>query len=157
LSGLRNLGYVEGQNLRLEIRSAHGAPERLPTLAVELVRLPVDVIVTIGDSAVRAAKQATSTIPIVMMPSGDPVAAGYVASLARPGGNVTGLAWMSPELSGKLVQMLRDAVPAARRVAILWNAANPLKALDFDRTVRAAQALGLMTSSIEVRAPSDLE
>jgi putative tryptophan/tyrosine transport system substrate-binding protein len=111
MARLRELDYVEGQNLVLEIRSANNIPERLPALAVELVRLNVDVIVTGGDSEVRAARQATRTIPIVMAPSGDPVRAGYVASLARPGGNITGVSWMSPERSAKLLEVLKDAGP----------------------------------------------
>jgi putative tryptophan/tyrosine transport system substrate-binding protein len=117
----------------------------------------VDIIITGGDSEVRAAKQATRTIPIVMAPSGDPVAAGYVASFAKPGGNITGLSWMSPELSAKLLELLRDTVPRLARVAVLWNATNPVKVLDFDKTRQAAQALGLTVSSIEVRSSADLE
>ena len=154
---MRDLGYVEGDNLVIEIRRADNKPERLPALAAELVRLNVDVIVTRGDGEVRAAKQATSTIPIVMAPSGDPVRAGYVASLARPGGNVTGLSWVSPDLSAKLLEVLKDTVPNLSRIAVLWNAANPMKVLDFNETQRAAQTLGLTVYSIEMKAPSDLE
>jgi ABC-type uncharacterized transport system substrate-binding protein len=157
MARLRELDYVEGQNLVLEIRSANNIPERLPALAVELVRLNVDVIVTGGDSEVRAARQATRTIPIVMAPSGDPVRAGYVASLARPGGNITGVSWMSPERSAKLLEVLRDAVPKMSRIAVLWNSANPVKVIDFGETQRAAQALRLTVSSIEVKAPRDFE
>ena len=142
---LRELDYVEGQNLVLEIRSANNIPERLPALAVELVRLNVDVIVTGGDSEVRAARQATRTIPIVMAPSGDPVRAGYVASLARPGGNITGVSWMSPERSAKLLEVLKDAVPKMSRIAVLWNSANPVKVIDFGETQRAAQVVGYYT------------
>ncbi len=154
---MRDLGYVEGDNLVIEIRRADNKPERLPALAAELVRLNVDVIVTRGDGEVRAAKQATSTIPIVMAPSGDPVRAGYVASLARPGGNVTGLSWVSPDLSAKLLEVLKDTVPNLSRIAVLWNAANPMKVLDFNETQRAAQTLALTVYSIEMKAPSDLE
>jgi putative ABC transport system substrate-binding protein len=154
---MRDLGYVEGDNLVIEIRRADNKPERLPALAAELVRLNVDVIVTRGDGEVRAAKQATGTIPIVMAPSGDPVRAGYVASLARPGGNVTGLSWASPDLSAKLLEVLKDTVPNLSRIAVLWNAANPMKVLDFNETQRAAQTLGLTVYSIEMKAPSDLE
>jgi putative ABC transport system substrate-binding protein len=156
VAALRELGYVEGQNLVLEIRSANNIPERLPALAAELARLNVDVIVTGGDSEVRAAKQTTRTIPIVMSPSGDPVRAGYVASLARPGGNITGLSWMSPDLSAKLLEVLRDAVPHLSRVAVLWNAGNPVKVIDFNETRRAAQRLGVTVVSVEVRAATDL-
>ena len=157
VAAMRDLGYVEGDNLVIETRRADNKPERLPALAAELVRLNVDVIVTRGDGEVRAAKQATSTIPIVMAPSGDPVRAGYVASLARPGGNVTGLSWASPDLSAKLLEVLKDTVPNLSRIAVLWNAANPMKVLDFNETQRAAQTLGLTVYSIEMKAPSDLE
>jgi putative tryptophan/tyrosine transport system substrate-binding protein len=154
---LRDLGYVEGQNLVLEIRSANDLPERLPALAAELVRLNVDVIVTAGDSEVIAAKHATSTIPIVMAPSGDPVRAGFVSSLARPGGNITGVSFVTPDLSPKLLEVLRDSVPNLSRIAVLWNAANPVKVIDFDETRRAALALRLTVSSIELKALSELE
>jgi len=154
---LRDLGYVEGRNILFEIRSANDLPERLPALAAELVRLKVDVIVTGGDREVAVAKQATTTIPIVMAPSGDPVGAGFVASLARPGGNITGVSFMSPDLSAKQLEVLRDAVPNLSRIAVLWNASNPVKVIDFDQTRRAALALRLKVSSIEVRALGDLE
>jgi putative ABC transport system substrate-binding protein len=153
---MRELGYVEGRNLIIEVRTANGRPERLPELAAELVRLRVDVIVTTGDSEVRAAKQATTVIPIVMSPSGDPVGAGYVASLARPGGNITGVSWMSPELSVKLLEVLREAAPNISNVAVLWNSGNPVKVRDFNETRRAAETLGLRVRSIEVKAPGDL-
>ena len=156
-AGLRDSGFIEGQNLAFEIRSADNHPERLPALAEELIRLKVDVIITGGDSEVAVAKKATTRIPIVMAPSGDPVHAGYVASLARPGGNITGFSFVSPDLSAKLLEVLRDTVPNLSRVAVLWNAANPVKVIDFDETQRAAQALRLTVASIEVRAVSDLE
>ena len=157
LPTLRDLGYVEGRNLRVEVRSANQHSELLPTLAAELVRLNVDVIVTAGDGEVRAAKLATGWIPIVMAPSGDPVATGFVASFAKPGGNITGLSWMSPELSAKLLELLKQTIPRLARVAVLWNAANRVKLLDFDKTRRAAHALGLAVSSIEIRSVPDLE
>ncbi len=157
VSAMRDLGYVEGDNFVIEPRSADNKPERLPALAAELVRLNVDLIITVGDGELRAAKQATSTIPIVMAPSGDPVGAGYIASLARPGGNITGLSWVSPDLSAKLLEVLKDAVPKLSHVAVLWNAANPVKVLDFNETRRAAQTLRLTLHSIEVKAPNDLE
>jgi putative ABC transport system substrate-binding protein len=156
VAALRDLGYIEGKNLILEIRSANNVPERVPALAVELVRLNVDVIVTGGDGEVAAAQQATRTIPIVMAPSGDPVRGGYVASLARPGGNITGLSWMSPELSAKLLQVLKEITPHMSRVAVLWNAANPVKVRDFSETQRAARRLDLTVNSVEVKALSDL-
>ena len=154
---MRDLGYVEGRDFVLEFRSAEHNPDRLPALAAELANLKVDIIITGGDSEVRAAKQATETIPIIMTPSGDPVSAGYVASFAKPGGNVTGLSWMSPELSGKLLEVLKDTVPRVTRVAVLWNAANPVKRLDFDQTRRAAESLGLKVSSVEVRSSASFE
>jgi putative ABC transport system substrate-binding protein len=157
IAALRDLGYVEGRNLVIEVRSADNKPERLPALATELAQLNLDVIVTKGDGEVRAAKLATRTIPIVMDPSGDPVAAGYIASLARPGGNVTGLSFVSPDLSAKLLQVLKEATPNVVRIAVLWNAANPVKVLDFSRTQRAAQALGLTLQSIEMRSPLEME
>ena len=155
--GLTELGYVGGQNIRLEHRWAEGKPEQFPALAAELVRLKVDVIVTTGDAPIRAAMQATRTIPIVMAVSGDPVGSGYVASLARPGGNVTGLSFLSPDLSAKLLELLKETVPNASRVAVLWNAANPVKTLDFKETQRAARLLGLTLQSVEVRAANDFD
>ena len=157
VAALRDLGYLEGQNLVLEIRSADNVPERVPALAAELVRLNVDVIVTGGDGEVAAAQQATRTIPIVMAPSGDPVRAGYVASLARPGGNTTGVSFLSSAVSAKLLDVLKEALPKMSRVAVLWNSANPTKVFDFDETQRAAQAHRLSVSSIEVQTTSGLE
>jgi putative ABC transport system substrate-binding protein len=155
--GLRELGYVEGRDVLVEERWADNAPDRLPALAADLVRRQVDVIVTGGDGPVRAAMQATETIPIVMGVSGDPVRAGFVASLARPTANVTGLAALSPELSAKQLELLREAVPRLSRVAVLWNATNPVKALDFEETERAARSLGLSLQSAEVRSARDLD
>jgi putative ABC transport system substrate-binding protein len=140
---LQKLGYLEGQNITIEARWGDLRAERLPVLAEELVSRKVDVIVTAGDSEVRAAMQATRTIPIVMAVSGDPVGSGYVASLAHPGGNVTGLTWLGPDLSAKQLEIVRKAIPKVRRVAILWNIANPVKALDFKAAQRAAGGLGL--------------
>jgi ABC-type uncharacterized transport system substrate-binding protein len=117
--GLRELGYVEGQNIALEFRDTGGSYERLPTLVGELVRLPVDVLVVGGTAVVRTAQQATQIIPIVMAFSGDPVGTGLVASLARPGGNVTGLSLMALDLSGKRLALLQEAVPGVTRVAVL--------------------------------------
>src|SRR2546422_803538 len=125
LEGLHDLGYVEGKTIVIEHRSAEGKLERLPELAAELVRLKVDIIVTQGTPAAQAVKKATSTIPIVMATSGDPVGSGLVASLARPGGNVTGLTLISPELGGKRLEILKDSVPGLTRVAFLTEPANP--------------------------------
>ena len=119
--GLRELGYIEGQNLVIEWRFAEEKPERLPTLAAELVALKVEVIVTYTTPAIRAAKQSTTTIPIVMANVGDPIAAGFVESLARPGGNITGLSNLSPALGGKRLEILKEVSPKIARVAIFWN------------------------------------
>src|SRR5437868_7622440 len=123
--GLRKLGYVEGKNIFIERRSADGKLDRLPALAAELVHLKVDIIVTGGRSATRAAKDATSTIPIVMIQDSDPVANGFVASLARPGGNITGLSTLSPEISGKRLELLKEIVPKLSRLAVLGTSTDP--------------------------------
>jgi len=154
--GLRELGWLEGQNLVIEYRFAEGRAERFSDLAAELVRLQMDVIVTAsGEPAILAAKRATTTIPIVMAVSADPVGTGLVASLARPGGNVTGLSILAPEVAGKRLQLLKDAVPRVSRVAVLWNAAYPGKALELSETQSAARALGVKLQSVEVRGPND--
>jgi putative ABC transport system substrate-binding protein len=155
--GLHEAGYVEGQNIAVEYRYAEGKSERLSDLAAELVSLKVEIIVTWGEAAISAAKQATNTVPIVVAIAGDLVASGHAASLARPGGNITGLVDTSPELSGKRLELLKELVPKASRVAILWNGANPVKVLDFKETEAAAHALGLKLQSLEVRAPQDFE
>jgi putative tryptophan/tyrosine transport system substrate-binding protein len=121
--GLRELGYIEGQNLVLEYRSADGRDERFPALATELIRLQVDLILTRGTPAALAAKQATGTIPVVMTGTGDPVGSGLVASLARPGGNVTGLSAFTTDLYGKWVELLTEIVPGLARIAVLFNMA----------------------------------
>src|SRR5512145_2712945 len=154
--GLREHGWVEGQNLVIEYRWAEGRFERLPDLAAELVRLPVDILVPVAsDPAIRAAQHATSTIPIVMAVSSDPVGTGFVASLARPGGNVTGVSGLVPEVAGKRLQLLKEVVPHAARVAVLWNATHAGKGLEWHETQVAAQALGVILQSIEVRGPDD--
>ena len=155
--GLRELGYVEGQNIVLEYRWAGGKPERLPALAAELVRLNVDVIVTGGEQAIAAARQATGTIPIVMGASNDPVGARLVAGLARPGGNVTGMTILSPELSRKRLELLKEVVPRASRVAVLYNAASPGAALDLSQTRDAARTLGLTLHDVEVQRLADFD
>ena len=155
--GLRELGYVEGQNILLEYRWAGGKPERLPALAAELVRLKVDVIVTGGEQAILAAKQATPTIPIVMGASNDPVGAGLVASLARPGGNITGMTILSPELSRKRLELLKEVLPRASRVAVLFNPAFPGTALDLRQTRDAARTLGLALHEVKVQRPAEFE
>ena len=154
--GLRAHGWVEGQNIVIERRHVGGRVERLPELAAELVRLGVDVLVTSsGDPAINTLKQATSTIPIVMVLSADPVGSALVQSLARPGGNVTGLSLMAVELGAKRLQFLKEAVPRASRVAVLWNAASPDKGLELRNTEAAAQSLGVTLRPTEVRVPGD--
>ena len=152
---LRELGWIEGKNVVFVRRYAEDRLDRLPELAAELVRLNVDVIMTVGTLAPLAAKRATATIPIVMGAAFDPVGVGLVASLARPGGNVTGLSMMVPELAGKRLQMLKEILPGVSRVAILWNAANPSPALVFRETEGAARTLGIQLQSLEVRGPGD--
>ena len=155
--GLREHGYVEGQNITFEYRYAEGRADRLPALAAELVRLKVDVIVTESNVGALAAKHATQTIPIVMAVAGDPVKAGVVGSLARPGGNVTGLTLMHPELSGKRLQLLKEAVPKIARVAVIWNPTDPAAADFLRETEAAARSLGLKLHAIEARAPAELD
>src|SRR5262249_17941538 len=139
---LRDLGYIEGQTVAIEYRSAEGKPDRLAAVASELARLPVDVIVTYGSPATQAAKQATATIPVVMTGIGDPVRAGFVASLAHPGGNITGNTILGPEIAPKRLQLLKLAVPTVSRVAFLWNPGNPSHAAYLDEWKAAAPALG---------------
>jgi ABC-type uncharacterized transport system substrate-binding protein len=157
VGALRELGWVEGKNIAFEFRYADNRLEWLAELAADLVRLKVDVIVTIGTLAPLAAKRATTTIPIVMAAAGDPVASGLVASLARPGGNVTGLSLMAPDLGGKRLELLREVVPQLARVAVIWNAANPYPALVFKETHAAGQTLGVQVQSLEVRGPGDFD
>jgi putative tryptophan/tyrosine transport system substrate-binding protein len=157
---LRELGYIEGQNIAIEYRYAEGKPDRFPELAVELVRLNVNVIVAGGGTRlVLAAKNATKTIPIVMVGAGvDPVEAGFVESLARPGGNVTGLTTLSRELGGKRLELLKEAVPKVARVAVLYDAASPGIVLAVKEVLPvAARALGLTVRSWEVRGANDFE
>jgi putative tryptophan/tyrosine transport system substrate-binding protein len=153
--GLRELGYVEGQTIAIEYRYAEGKFERLPDLASELVRLNVAVILASSAPETGAAKRATTSIPIVFGLHGDPVGTGHVTSLAKPDGNITGMATMAPELSGKRLALLKEAFPRIARVAVLWNATNPAKVEDWRETQGAAQALGLTLQSREVRGPDD--
>ena len=153
--GLRDVGYTEGQNIVIEYRWADGKPDRLSKLAAELVKLRVDIIMTHGEVAIRTLKQATRTIPIVVGVTGDLVATGHAASLARPGGNITGLVDTSPELSGKRLEILKEILPTISRIAVLWNGANAVKRLDFKETEVAAQGLGLRLQSLEVKASDD--
>jgi putative ABC transport system substrate-binding protein len=155
--GLRENGYVEGQNLLVEWRAADGRPERAKTLAQELVRLNVEVIVANLTPAVQAAKEATGTIPIVMASAGDPVGTGFVASLARPGGNITGLAGISAELAGKRVELLRELVPGLARLGLLLNGSNPFAKSLVTETRTAAKRAGLELQIIDVRRAQDVD
>jgi putative ABC transport system substrate-binding protein len=153
---LRELGYVEGQNIRYEARFAEGQFERLPELAAELVRLKTDVIVAQGGSAIEAARRASSTMPIVIaLASGDAVAVGWIATLARPGGNITGLSDESVQLSAKRMELLKEAVPRATSIAILWNAADPGMTLRYREIEKAARILRVDVQAIGVRGPED--
>ena len=155
--GLRELGYVEGQNIAIEYRYAEGAEERLLNLAAELVQLKVDVIFTSGTIATQAAKNATKTIPIVLTSVSDPVATGLVASLAHPGGNVTGLSSLSSNLGGKQLELLKEAFPKLSRVAILWDPTNVSNAMGLGETKGAAGALGITLQLRGVHGPNDFE
>ena len=155
--GLRAHGYVEGQNIVIELRSAEGKSERLAELAAELAQAQADVIVAAGTEPIQAAQKATRSIPIVMMSIGDPVGAGIVASLARPGGNVTGVSNLATELSGKRLELLKETLPKLSSVAILWNPDNASVVLKFKETEAAARVLGIQLQSLEARHPSDIE
>jgi putative ABC transport system substrate-binding protein len=158
--GLRDLGYVEGRNVVIEYRDAEGKPERLPALAAELVALKVDVIVAGSTPNALAAKQATRTLPIVFIGSGDPVTDGLVTSLARPGGNVTGLSSLTPERLGKCLELLTQAVPGVSRVAVLWQPGAIGERTEKD-TLKgaevAARALGVRLQFVEARGPADID
>jgi putative ABC transport system substrate-binding protein len=155
--GLRDLGYNEGKTISVEYRYADGKFERLPDLATELVRLKVDVIVTGGPTATRPAKKATATIPIVMAQDTDPVGNGFVSSLARPGGNITGLSNYHPDLSGKQLELLKEIVPKLARVAVLGNSKEPGNAQALEETKLARAALKLELQYLDVRDPQDIQ
>jgi putative ABC transport system substrate-binding protein len=155
--GLRDLGYVEGKTIVIEFRWAEGRVDRLPDLATELVRLKVEVIVTSGPTPTRSTKEATVTIPIVMTQVGDPVGNGFVASLARPGGNITGLSTLAPELSGKQLKLLKEIIPKLSRVAVLGTSTNPDNAQSLKETELAAGAFGVKLQFLNVLGPKDIE
>jgi putative ABC transport system substrate-binding protein len=157
LDGLRERGYHEGQNLVFERRFSEGDAARFPAFAAEMVQLRVDLVIAITTPAALAVTHVTQTIPVVMTTAIDPVGTGLVASLARPGGNVTGGAILYPELSTKRLEILKDVVPGLSQVVVLWNAANPANASVWHATQAAAGALGLRLHSQEVRGPQDLE
>ena len=154
--GLRGFGYVEGKTITIEWRRAQAKAERFPELAAELVRLKVDVIVAANNPAVAAAQKATKTIPIVMVLVTDPVRLGFVASLARPAGNITGLTIQAPDLAGKRLQLLKEAVPNLTRVAVLWDPTEPGRRELVKETELAAPRLGLILQAFEVKSPSEI-
>jgi putative ABC transport system substrate-binding protein len=156
--GLRDLGYVEGKNILVDYRYIQGKLDRIPSLVAELVQLKVDVLVLVALPSIRAAEQATKTIPIVMVATVDPVATGIIDSLAHPGGNITGLTRLTRELSGKRLELLKEVVPEISRVGVLWEADDPAAAIAFKEYEAAARGLRLQLQSLEVRGPNpDLE
>jgi ABC-type uncharacterized transport system substrate-binding protein len=157
LLGLRDVGYVEGRHFKMEDRSADGRLDRLPALAIELARLPVDMFVVGGDAPIRAAMQASDKIPIVMTLAADPIGSGFVASLARPGSNVTGMSAVAPDLASKRVELLKEVVPTAARAAVLWNSNNQSKVAEWKDTQDAARTVGLALRSFEARWPEELD
>jgi ABC-type uncharacterized transport system substrate-binding protein len=155
--GLRELGYIEGKNIIIDWRSAEGKPEHRSEIAAEFVRLKVDVIVTAGPTVTRSVKEATSTIPIVMGQDTDPVGSGFVASLARPGGNITGLSALSPEMTGKQLELLKEIVPRLSRVAIIGNSTNPGDAQSLREMVLAASSYEVYLRYLDVQDAKDIE
>src|SRR6266705_2081437 len=157
LKGLRDLGCIDGKNIAFEYRYSEGNNDRLPELIADLVRLKVDIIVTSVTNDALAAKNATREIPIVMVAAGDPVATGIVASLARPGGNITGLSQMNPELIGKRLELLKEIVPELSSVAVLWNPEDPISILGWQEIQLPARKLAVEAHSLKVRSPGDLD
>jgi putative tryptophan/tyrosine transport system substrate-binding protein len=155
--GLQDLGYIDGKNIQIEFRSAEGKATRLPELAAELVSLKVDIIVASATPSVQAAKQATTEVPIVMAPAGDPVETGLVASLARPGGNVTGLSAVTAEIVGKSLEVIREILPPPRRVAVLANAPDPFTKHFLEQIELSARAIGIDIQTIMIRAAEELD
>ena len=155
--GLRDLGYVEGRNLRLEARHADAKLERLPQLATELEAVPVDVLVTAGSYVTRVARKATRKVPIVMAYAGDPVGGGFADSLARPGGRITGLTTLASQLGGKRLELLKEILPKMDAVAVLWNPDVQERTIQFRDTQAAAKTFGITVHSFEVRRPAEIE
>jgi len=155
--GLRDLGYVEGRNVLIEYRWAEGQYDRFPALISDLLALNVDAIVTAGTPATLAVKKATTSVPLVMVAVGDPVGTGILPSLSRPGGNITGLTSISPELDGKRLELLREVVPNVSHIAVLWNAASPLQVVAEKQTQAAAQVLRMKVLSLGVRTEKDID
>ena len=157
IAGLRDLGYLEGRNFRLEERNANGRLDQLPRLAEELVRIPVDIIATGGEAEIRAAQQATGKIPIVMWIAADPVGSGFIESLHHPGANITGMSNLAADMASKRVELVKDVIPRASRVAVLWNSSNRSKIVEWKDTKIAAATAGLTLYSVEARAAGDLD
>jgi putative ABC transport system substrate-binding protein len=157
LQGLRDLGWIEGKNISIEYRYAEGKSDRLPDLAADLVRLNVNIIVASVNTDALVAKKATGIIPIVMASAGDPVATGLVESLARPGGNITGLSQMAPEMAGKRLELLNEMVPKLSRVAVLWNPQGTTSALNWKEIQPPARHLGVQLHSLEARSSKDFD
>jgi putative ABC transport system substrate-binding protein len=155
--GLQQHGWIEGRNVRVEYRSAEGRPERFPEMAAEMVRLNVNVIIVVGEPMIAAAKQATSTIPIVMAAVGDPVGRGFVASLARPGGNITGVSNIAVDLTGKWLELIKEAVPGLTKVAVLRNPANPSHAAIWREAQDAARVRSLQIVEAQAKIAEDIE
>ena len=155
--GLRDLGYTEGRDLTLEIRYAEGQQERLPSLVAELLGLKIDVLVTAATRPTRAAQEATNTVPIVMADVGNPIAAGFVASLARPGANITGVSALSEELSTKRLELLKEAIPRVSRVGVVLDPTHPTNSLDLRRSEPAAKALGLSLRPVHITRRDDID
>lgn len=155
--GMRELDYVEGKSLAIELRSAEGRAENLPRLAAELVALKVDAIVAVGTTAIAAAQKASSTIPIVMATAADPVASGFVKSLSRPGGNITGLSNLGADLSAKQLELLRDFVPRLSSVSLLFNGTSPISVVVLRNVQAAAQTAGLRLLPLEARTPEEID
>jgi putative tryptophan/tyrosine transport system substrate-binding protein len=155
--GLRDLGYIEGKNIAIEYRWAEGDYARFPGLISELIAAKVDIIVTAGTPATLALKKATTSIPVVMIAVGDPVGTGIVSSLRLPGGNITGLTSISPELDGKRLELLREVIPGMSHIAVLWNSSSPLQVLAEKQTRAAADALGMKMLSLGVRSGKEIE
>jgi len=155
--GLRDLGYLEGQNLAFEYRYAGGLPDRLAWVAAELVRRPVELIATFGTPPTHAAKEATRTIPILMIGIGDPVGAGLVSSLARPGGNITGNTILGPEVSGKRLELIKEVIPSAARVAFLWNPGNTSHPAQLAELQTAVRKFGIQLIPVAARTPEEMD
>ena len=155
--GLRDLGYVEGRNILIEYRWAEGKYERLPALIAELIALKIDVIVTAGTPAALAVKKATTTIPLVMIAVGEPVGTGLVTSLARPGGNITGLTSIAEDLEEKRLELLREVIPKLSHIAVLWNPVSPIQVILEKEVQAAAQVLRMKVLSLGVRAPEEFD